>query len=64
MSRNVKPAPNVPAKVGIYPNLTGSMVLERGEIDDHATLALRDLFPPETAPVSIRLVLAASYHRD
>ena len=48
----------------ICPNLTGSMLLERVEINDHATLALRDLFRPETAPVSIRLVLAASYHRD
>lgn len=33
----------MPAKVGICPNLTGSMLLERVEINDHATLALRDL---------------------
>ena len=37
----------MPAKVGICPNLTGSMLLERVEINDHATLALRDLFRPE-----------------
>ena len=62
-SRSFGARVTMPAKVGICPNLTGSMLLERVEINDHATLALRDLFRPETAPVSIRLVLAASYHR-
>src|SRR6266581_3531597 len=37
---------------GDPPELDGVDVLERVEVDDHAALALRDLFRPNTVPIA------------
>ena len=42
----------MPARVGILTELDRVDVLERVEVDDHAMLALRDLFRQKAVPVT------------